>query len=67
MSATLANSANKGVQLQPGNAVQVQFVLIVARRRGADLSYKINDVIVLFENNTCTAPGKGITINRSGM
>jgi hypothetical protein len=47
MSATLANSPNKEVQLQPGNAVQVQFVLIVARPRGADLSYKMDLLAVL--------------------
>jgi hypothetical protein len=66
MSATLANSANKEVPLQPGDAVQVQFVLIVAKRRGADLSYKINDVIVVLDN-TCPAPRRIIPINRSGM
>jgi hypothetical protein len=65
MSAMLANSANKEVQLQPGDAVRVQFVLIVATRRGADLSYKINNLIAVLENNTWLASRRTSLINPS--
>jgi hypothetical protein len=40
---TVPSGANdKEVQLQPGGAGQVQFLLIVADWYGADLSYKVN-------------------------
>ena len=66
MSTVAANSADKGVQLQPGSAGRVQFLLIVANCHGGDLLYKINSLIAVSENNTRPAPRKSSTINRSG-
>ena len=67
MAATLANSVTKEVQLYSEDAVQVQFVLIIAKRRGADASYKIDEVIAVLENNRCPALRRTVPINRSGM
>jgi len=57
-STVAANPADTGLQLQSGSAGRVRSLLIVANCHGSDLSYKINGVIAMLENDVCACAWK---------
>lgn len=57
-STVAANAADTGVQLQSSSAGRVRSFLIVANCHGSDLSYKINGVIAMLENDVCACAWK---------
>ena len=53
-----ANAADTDVQPQSGSAGRVRSLRIVANCHGSDLSYKINGVIAMLENDVCACAWK---------